>query len=278
MEYVLGLDWIGGKVGWACAQLSQGLISGQTTEPTQDWVLSLRVLPFGAEDSELIKGASKIVLDAPIGLYGVEPEGCCLRGCDKAAKRWIGPELQSSVFPVPYQSELDVWRTRRTDGQKQRLGHFRGLLPAIHSADLIRKENPNTLESHPELVFAALLGKPLPAFSAKTTLFGACVRLGLTTKYLFKVPLGMFAGHGRIPSDNFIDALGMAIVATDWADGERIELLRDPDGSPQPLGDDPEDWPMTMALPRMGISPVGERLAAEEELTTIAMAWMHQET
>jgi predicted RNase H-like nuclease len=276
MGKVLGLDWISAKVGWACAQLTRETASDKPTELTALWEVRLCVVPFGAENSELLQSASRIVLDAPIGLHGLKPEGCCLRDCDRAAKKWIGTQLQSSVFAVPYQGELDEWRARHTAGQKQLQGHFRGLLPAIHSADLIRTGNLNTLESHPELVFASLLGKPLPAFAAKSTLFWACVRLGLIAKHLFKVPLGIFVRHGRIPTDNFIDAIGMAVVAAEWAGGRKTDVLCDLDGTPQPLGDDPMHWPMTMAVPHTRINPVGKPLATEEELIVVAQNWMRQ--
>jgi predicted RNase H-like nuclease len=264
-QHVLGLDWIGGRHGWGVCRLE---LHG---EPG---AIELKTLAPGKEGCSLVRQAGRIVIDAPIGLPDGCRTGCKLRDCDRAAKRWIGKELQSSVFPAPCAGELAEWRRRRAAGLPQQRGHFRGLLPAIHSADIIRSLHPETLESHPELAFAALAGRPLPAFAAKTTLTGALVRLGLLAgRCGIRLDLSDLARFGRIGAIDFIDAAAMAVVAAGWQREGDVPVLRSREGDPEPLGRRPDHRDMLMALPADYRGPRDADLLAAEEVAAIGRAW-----
>lgn len=217
-SYVLGLDWINREQEWACCRLS---LNAPVASPR------FLTLDSRAEEHEaLVRNAAKIVLDAPIGLPPDQSLGCALRSCDRAAKFWIGSGLQSSVFPVPFEGELAEWRRRHIAGNEQLKGHIRGLLPAIDSAERIAASNKGTLESHPELVFAALTGRQLPSAAQKKTLLGTLVRAGVLAAHGVGISLRELAVFPRIQSDNFIDAAAMAIVARHWHVDGKVCVLR----------------------------------------------------
>ncbi len=267
-RYVLGLDWAGGKYGWAVCRLTPGAPDA----------LELTTLPAEGEDCALVREAARIVVDAPVGLPDGCVSGCKLRDCDAAAKRWIGRALQSSVFPAPYAAELEEWRRRKAAGLTQKLGHFRGLLPAIHSAGVVRTLNADTLESHPELVFAALAGRPLPGFAAKTTLPGALYRLGLLAERCgLRVELRRLADFGRRKSDDFIDAAAMAVVASDWLRDGDVSVLRGRNGEPELLCASRGRRDFLMALPSRGTDPRGKPLLSADEIAATSKHWTSQE-
>jgi predicted RNase H-like nuclease len=262
-DYVLGLDWIDVEHGWACCQLATG----------SEAVPALDVLPLKDQDSDRVRQAAKVVIDAPIGLPTGPPVGCKLRECDAAARLWVGAGQRSSVFPVPYERELAAWRENREAGLPQKQGHFRGLLPAIDSAEVIASRiNANTLESHPELAFAALLGRPLPDFAAKKTLLGALVRLALLARRGHSLPLRSLTGFDRIETDNFIDAMAMAVIALDWHLAGTVDVLRRADGEPEPLGSGPGRTPL-MALPARWVDPREQQPPSEDEMVAFAREW-----
>ncbi len=221
-DYVLGLDWINQKQGWACARCDMNA-PGQM-------VFSTLLVEEAIEP--LVKDAACIVVDSPIGLYGLQPEGCKIRPCDQGARQWVGPGMQSSIFAVPYENELTLWRQRRLEGSPQKQGHFRGLLPMIHSADCIRRQNPRTLESHPELTFAALGCGKLSGYASKKTLLGQLLRVAILHQQGYSLDLRDLIPFARIPSDNFIDATAMAIVACGWYRDGKLPVIREQSGDP----------------------------------------------
>lgn len=267
-SYVLGLDWINTDRGWAYCSLP----TDSNAAP------ALGVLPLASQESAIVREALRVVVDAPIGLPQDSEEGCKLRDCDAAARAWVGREHQSSVFPVPYAGELTTWRERRQAGQRQKQGHFRGLLPAIDSTEAIAsRTNPNTLESHPELAFAALHGKPLPNCAAKKTLLGALVRLALLARAGVRLQLRDLSAFGRVGTDNFIDAVAMAIIGRDWHLAGTVDVLRRAGGEPEPL-ERGQGRSMLMALPGRHSAPRGRPLASVDELVSLAGEWSDGET
>jgi predicted RNase H-like nuclease len=263
-NYVLGLDWIGGRHGWAVCRLEwQGRLEA----------ITLRTLAVGQEDGPLIRQAEKIVVDAPIGLPDEEGKRCKLRDCDREAKRWIGKALQSSVFPVPCAAELAEYLRRKEAGLPLQKGHFRGLLPAIHSAKVIRSLNPNTLEGHPELAFAALAGRALPPCAAKTTLTGMLFRQGLlSSRYGAHVDLLAVARFGRIGAVDFIDAAAMAVVAAGWHRRGDVPVLRTKEGDPGMLSRR-GNRDMLMALPVDCRDPRDQQPLTPEQVLAVTRKW-----
>jgi len=99
-----------------------------------------------------------IAIDVPIGLLEAPQRGA--RECDRQARRLLGPR-RSSVFSPPARNQLNA-----TAGlSKQTLG----ILPKIVEVDrLMTPELQDTVhESHPELAFKSLTGKPM-RFNKKT--------------------------------------------------------------------------------------------------------------
>ncbi len=135
--FVLGLDWIDVKKGWACCRLG--------TDSTKEFHLS-HLSAEEAPNSPGVKEAACVVIDAPIGLPSEEGRVSVCRACDTGAKVWLGG-LKSSVFGPPVQGQLDRWRA----GAKSPGGHAQGLLPAIHYAERIRDASS---EGRPERLAA----------------------------------------------------------------------------------------------------------------------------
>ncbi len=268
--YALGLDWISTKKGWAFCKLS---LKGQQSQ------IELGTLPIGHESGKLITDASNVVIDAPIGLPDTSQVAMQLRACDHAARSWIGPDLRGTVFPAPVLDELHAWRAIRITGAKQKQGHSRGLLPAIDSASLICESNLNVLESHPELVFSSLYGKPLPRIASKANIFGQSVRLAIL-KTVAKLDFTLddysrlMPALGVVSSDNFIDAIAMAAVANAWSVNGTVQVLISANGTPEPLPSNQAQWLRLMALPSPHLNSSRQAVATPEELLSIATAWM----
>lgn len=191
------------------------------------------------------------------------------RPCDLGARRWLGP-LKSSVFAPPIEAELHKWRLRWRAGEKQDQGHSRGLLPAIHSADELRSANSNTLESHPELVFAAISGRPLSTAGSKTLLLGLLARAYLLQRQGIVLDLYNLIWRDRISTDNFLDAIAMALVALSWNRlGDDLQVIRGNEGVPERLGD-ADSWAFLMALPEVGPRTLKELPLTADELIVLA--------
>jgi predicted RNase H-like nuclease len=259
-SFALGLDWIDSKTGWAYCCLSINLAS----------TLHLGCLPCTqVMMSPLVREATNIVVDAPIGLPEDEGRTCKYRPCDMGARRWLGP-LKSSVFAPPIDIELQEWERRRRTGERQRQGHAFGLLPAISSAGRLRETNDSILESHPELVFSAIAGKPLPVEGKKTLLLGLLARATLLQKHGISLDLQTFRDLGKVPTDNFLDAIAMALVALAWKRaGSDLQVIRDHGGLIERLGDC-ASRSFLMALPRIELRRGEEPTMTLNELVELA--------
>jgi hypothetical protein len=107
----------------------------------------------------------------------------------------------------------------------------------IHSAAELQVGQPMTLESHPEVVFSALAQQRLPAEGKKTLFLGLLARASLLQQQGLALNLGVLT-IPRIPSDNFLDAIAMALVARAWNQcGPNLDVIRCADGTPEHLGD-----------------------------------------
>ncbi len=243
MAYVVGLDWAGPNA-WASCRLA-------VDEPKRPEVHRLGA---GAESLlDLLRDAERVVVDAPIGLPECE-RTAQLRPCDRGAREWVGPDLGQSIQPVPTQRELEFWR--EAPPEQRRRGHLRGLLPTISSAAYLRENRIAVIESHPELVFAALSGRPLARALKKTTLWGTSARLELLRR------AGVDLLHASPPqdpirADDVLDAGAMALVALGWwRKGAKLEVIRSVDGEPVRLAQDGLEY--LMALPEAAIDSRGK--------------------
>ena len=247
MAYALGLDWIRRGNGWAYCRIENGECSFG------------KLLP-GSEASDLVAHAEAIVVDTPIGLPDSAEKASTSRPCDRGARMWVGPHIQHSVFSVPRFAEYQHHKS----GGEWRGGHARGLLPAILSGQLIVDCNPKTFESHPEVVFAALIGQPLPPFARKREMVGSLVRLGVLSRTLgHPAPLPIESSFNV----DFIDATAMAVVARDW---RSLRVIRNSQGDPEPLGEERRNQ---IALPATEKDARGKPACTLERVRELARMW-----
>jgi predicted RNase H-like nuclease len=108
---------------------------------------------------ELVGDSGIVVIDIPIGLLDEPHPGG--RKCDIAARKRLGPR-RSSVFSPPARSALSEtrWEQARHCGLT-RQGF--AILPKIREVDALMTSalQKCAFESHPELAFCALAGRPM---------------------------------------------------------------------------------------------------------------------
>ena len=174
-----------------------------------------------------------LAVDMPIGL---PDDGH--RAADREARRRLGAR-RSTVFPTPCRATLEAASyddalaiSRRVTGKGLSVQAF-NLLTRIREVDrLMRPElQDRIVECHPELAFTRLAGAPLArskhtpeGIAERTTLLEAAlaaagVEPGLVAEAVTAPPRGA-------RSDDVADALAIALVARDLADG-RVEHLGD---------------------------------------------------
>lgn len=239
MSYVIGLDWAG-ESSWCYCQLP---VDTQTRPGAG------RLQAAEAPKSAVVANALKIVVDAPIGLPDCASTAQ-LRPCDRGARRWVGRDLCQSIQPVVSLTELAHWKSHPG---KRRGGHLRGLLPAISFAAELRSASLMILESHPELVYAALAGRPLRRSCQKRTLQGILTRHALLREQ--GIDLSEIQPQGELlTADDLLDAGAMALVALDWVrkDGD-LQVLRQQSGRPEALATASPSF--LMALPGAATMP-----------------------
>jgi predicted RNase H-like nuclease len=274
--YVLGLDWISKEYGWAYCKIT---IEGEREDVTLG---RLSLESIEAHKCDDIKDAERIVIDAPIGLPSglIGPLGtrtaavATMRPCDSGARTWLFSDYKKSVFAVPHDAELTDYRERIKNGHNIKSGHILSLLPMIDGAERIAATRPgHVLESHPELVFAALNGRSLLPNAVKTTLAGMLLRLGVLNKRGLHIPLPELASTSsrKIETHNYIDAAAMAVVARGWYSHDDISVIRLADGAPEPLSQGPNT--QLMALPAEYIDPRNE-IPDQPESIKVATHWM----
>lgn len=233
----IGIDI--GDGAWAIVELAIGSDQqGRTPNATR--------IPFGSLHAGIRPDAIAII-DAPIGLLDNEDASPTDKGksgdrdVDKGARKWC--PSTSSVFPPPTQQQLAsaIEEHRRAavgttkEAKRRRLGNVEPggmsqqtfeLAPAVEAARLLKAEFPEQVfEGHPEVVFSALAKGVLPL--PKLSLAGALVRAGLLRERLeidvVDWVIRQESSTG-VAADNWLDALAMAIVAADWAQGTRFVL------------------------------------------------------
>jgi predicted RNase H-like nuclease len=167
-------------------------------------------------------GVTHLAVDMPIGL---PTRGS--RACDLDARRLLG-RRRSSVFPAPPRSVLGVrnyqvaLRTKREiDGVGLSKQAF-NLLPKIAEVDaaITPVLQQRVVESHPELAFARLAGRPLEAPKRETA--GRATRSALLESSCGARPP---TPRGAADHDA-LDAIALTVTAGRLAEG-RAERLGD---------------------------------------------------
>ncbi|MCR9243881.1 MAG: DUF429 domain-containing protein [bacterium] len=175
-----------------------------------------------------------VAVDMPIGLPARRATGG--RACEREARALLGPR-RSSVFSTPARDVLHCrsWADVRGRGISKQAFH---LLPKIREIDALITPGlqRRVRETHPELVFRHLAGRPLR--HAKRTQLGKAERLQLLTPHLpgaRRLLATSLERHprSRVASDDVIDALVLVVAAQRML---RAEALRLP--------------PVTVAAPR----------------------------
>jgi predicted RNase H-like nuclease len=119
--------------------------------------IEIRVVATFAE--VLALRVDTVAVDMPIGLLDAGP-----RACDVEARRRLGPR-RSSVFPAPSRPMLAAatYRDALAIGGLSKQAF--NLIPKIREVDalLTPRRQRTVVESHPELGFARLLGRPCAA-------------------------------------------------------------------------------------------------------------------
>ncbi len=168
-----------------------------------------------------------VLVDIPIGL----PErDTGPRTCDAAARRLLSPGRAASVFPVPCRqavyagSYAEASRINRAVLGRGLSRQSWAIVPGIREADELLRRQPaareQVRESHPELCFRALGGRPMRA--GKRTADGMCERMALLRTAVPDAERWANAAarrHARSSAtrDDIIDALVLAICARDPA-------------------------------------------------------------
>jgi len=173
-------------------------------------------------------------IDIPIGLADREP-----RSCDVAARRLLGPR-RSSIFPAPVRPVLQAASyaeacalSRRACG-KSISKQLYNILDKIRTVDALQSPRlqDQLFEMGPELSFAQLTGRPMPA--NKRTAAGRIARelalasadaFGETVRAILQAPAPTGAKH-----DDVLDALIGAWTARRRAAGLHTRLGGDLDG------------------------------------------------
>ena len=199
------------------------------------WVVSHGVArddenPPGMEQVIQMAGDDDLVLvDIPIGLPNSSTPK---RACDVAARKLLGRKRRSSVFPVPVRDVLDGGLPPNSDamrltsclatGGKMCLSEQTfGILPKIDEVDRLlrrcQKAHRIVRETHPEVCFATLHGRPMEAPKKKKE--GVEERLRVIERFLpgaTKVIADAFGSlpRGQVAKDDIVDAMVCAITAT----------------------------------------------------------------
>ncbi len=238
MAMVMGVD-IGDK-SWAVVYL-ETIDQSEFKEP------DARSVPY---DGDLGVSPGQIcVIDIPIGLLDDEDASPTEKGMsgdrevDKAARKWC--RSSSSVFPPPtkeqFKSAAREHLRAKTEGGKRKLRNVEPggmsnqcleLVPAIDSARKLKDKFPDQVyESHPEVVFSALAMGILP--SSKASLIGELARVAILTNRLGFDVLNWVMWQEcstDIFAHNWLDALAMAVVASDWTRQIDRKILKSCDG------------------------------------------------
>lgn len=165
--------------------------------------------------------AALILIDIPIGLPSNSH-----RACDIAARKFLGPERASSVFPPPCRETIyardyeTACRINQENSGKKISMQTWGISPKIREVDDFLKEHPNARknirESHPEVCFRALAGMPIIHPKKKNEGFNE--RFTVLSKYLpetLKIVNNALARFKRkdVARDDILDSMVLALTA-----------------------------------------------------------------
>jgi len=173
-----------------------------------------------AELAQAMGEANILLIDMPIGLPSVQR-----RACDSEARRLLGRNRASSIFPVPCREALAASDYRHAcDLNAAQLGvklskQSWNILPKIRELDVWLQATGERRwrECHPELAFRALNNRKVMAHGKKTT-EGLKDRLDLLQRLLPTAETVYAAARrdyrkSQVADDDLVDALALAVTA-----------------------------------------------------------------
>lgn len=214
--FYVGAD--GCKEGWFAVKLDEG--SG--------WSVSV----FKTIDGlwRTYRHAKLLLIDIPIGL---RDSGNGKRTCDIEARRLLGREWRSSVFPVPCRAAVYADNYQKASKFNYRITGKKlskqtwGITPKIRKVDeLLRREKPARScirEIHPEVCFWALNGKE-PLMHSKNEQDGYSERLEILRRIFPYTDAVVKCAqdaciNSKVAEDDILDALVAAITASEEKQG-----------------------------------------------------------
>lgn len=174
----------------------------------------------------IIPANALVLIDMPIGFPDI---GQAFRACDKLARQYL-PGRSASVFPVPCKAAVyaDDYVTACQINQQNIGKRFPvqtwNIMPKIRELDTLLtelriadKQHKRFFESHPELVFAGLAGRPMQFSKALES--GQQERLALLEAYAaddFKVLQQALSQTPKkcAKPDDIIDAFVLMLAAS----------------------------------------------------------------
>ncbi len=174
-----------------------------------------------------------IAVDMPIGFAQSAEAGG--RACERMTRSYLGPR-RSSVFASPLrpalaaQSYADALARNRAAGGPGLSRQAWNLFPKMREIDALMTPALEgcVFETHPELVFAQLAGRPMA--HAKRTPQGRSERLAVLAAYGLSPEF--FEPHpfrrADAAPDDLVDAAALALSAVRIAEGEAVCLPEDP--------------------------------------------------
>lgn len=196
----VGVDWKKGK--WLAVEIKDEIIRSREFADISDLCREY-------------ESADAILIDIPIGLPESSEES--LMRPDSAARQLLGGR-KSSIFNAPFrqivyaESRSEAWELNRLLNAKlQPVGL--ALADAVRQVDRFLQEHENwknrLLESHPEVAFRILNGKPL--VYSKHTPEGLKERYDILTRY--NLYIKSLIPDGNKIDDDLLDAACLAITA-----------------------------------------------------------------
>jgi predicted RNase H-like nuclease len=206
-EIYVGVDSC--RAGWFYTAITDGAGCETGIAPNIEWLWNK------------FKKTTLILIDIPIGLPHISS-----RACDIAARKFLGPGKGSSVFPPPcrealyaknYQEACEI--NQKILGKKISKQAW-GIAPKIRNVDKFLQSHSEAKkkiqETHPEVCFQALPGKPI--INKKKSKEGFSERLTVLSEYFAnaeEIANDALAGFYRkdVKRDDILDSMVAAVTA-----------------------------------------------------------------
>ena len=197
------------RKGWCYTIITDGSGCETGVAPDIEWIWSN------------FAQATLIIIDIPIGLPSISH-----RTCDTGARKYLGPGKTSSVFPPPCREALHAKNYEEACEINQNILGKKisrqawSIAPKIREVDEFLRSHPEAKEkireTHPEVCFRALAGKPI--IHSKKSKEGFFERLAVLGSYLPEAEKTINNALSRskrkdVKPDDILDSMAAAITA-----------------------------------------------------------------